>query len=379
MDNLTIVQEKENVITNAPFDNKLLAKLKSKFTNNEQQLFVQNFYMYLNHDEYKEYIVDLDSVWEWLGFSTKQKAKELLVKHFVKDIDYKNLLNPQVKQYTDQQRGGHNKETIVMNIRTFKKLCLKANTKKANEIHDYYITMERILHEYMLENALAQQRLVREKTLIENFNMKSVNYLGVIGEIDGETLGKFGYSNDINQRVKDHKKEIGEEFVLETIVDCDKNIDLERKFKQHPEIINRRVKKMINGKVQTELVKLDDTFGPDDIKKIFISLKQTMSVDSELLRMKHEERMLELNIQLKQLELEMKKLEVQQGQRNSNHVSARQRENQKSVLQYDLDGNLIKEFKSIAAAAREVCGNRNTLSAHCGKQKHYMNFYWKYN
>ncbi len=32
-----------------------------------------------------------------------------------------------------------NQETIMLNINTFKKLCLKANTENAAKIHDYYI------------------------------------------------------------------------------------------------------------------------------------------------------------------------------------------------------------------------------------------------
>lgn len=57
----------------------------------------------------------------------------LLENHFVKDTDY-ILLTPQVKQ-TDYARGGHNKETIMLNVETFKRFCVKAGTKKADEIH----------------------------------------------------------------------------------------------------------------------------------------------------------------------------------------------------------------------------------------------------
>ena len=47
----------------------------------------------------------------------------------------------------DQIKGGHNKEIIMLNIARFKKFCLKAGTKKADEIHDYYIKLEETLHE----------------------------------------------------------------------------------------------------------------------------------------------------------------------------------------------------------------------------------------
>jgi hypothetical protein len=80
------------------------------------------------------FVIDLADVWKWLKFSTKQKAKMLLENHFVKDTDYITLLTQQVKQ-TIHIKGGHNKEIIMLNIATFKKFCLKAGTKKADEIH----------------------------------------------------------------------------------------------------------------------------------------------------------------------------------------------------------------------------------------------------
>jgi hypothetical protein len=116
------------------YQNKLLTKIKTKFTENEQQIFVASFYGFLKYDSKMDFVIDLDDVWKWLKFSTKQKAKMLLENHFVKDTDYITSLTPQVKQ-SDHNKGGHNKEIIMLNIATFKKFCLKAGTKKADEIH----------------------------------------------------------------------------------------------------------------------------------------------------------------------------------------------------------------------------------------------------
>ena len=71
-------------------------------------------------------------------FCVGLKSKELLEKNFKPDLDYKCLLNLPVKQ-TNAGRGGHNKEKIMLNIKTFKLLCLKAGTKKAGQIHEYYL------------------------------------------------------------------------------------------------------------------------------------------------------------------------------------------------------------------------------------------------
>lgn len=71
------------------YNNKLLLKIKEKFTDFEQQAFVSSFYCYLNYDKSMDFIIDLDTVWKWLEFYTKQKIIILLEKYFKIDIDYK--------------------------------------------------------------------------------------------------------------------------------------------------------------------------------------------------------------------------------------------------------------------------------------------------
>ena len=53
----------------------------------------------------------------------------------------------QLAKQDEKTHGGHNKETFMLNIDTFKKFCLKAGTKKADEIHDYFIKLENIMFE----------------------------------------------------------------------------------------------------------------------------------------------------------------------------------------------------------------------------------------
>jgi len=135
------------------YQNKLLSKIKANFTDNEQQLFVASFYSFLNYDSTKDFVIDLDGVWRWLGFLNKANSKRLLEKQFIINKDYKILLI-----FADEQKkhvkGGHNKETIMLNVETFKKFCMKAGTKKADEIHDYYIRLEQTLQEVYMKKAL---------------------------------------------------------------------------------------------------------------------------------------------------------------------------------------------------------------------------------
>ena len=88
------------------YHNKLLTKIQEKFTVSEQQLFVASFYGFLNYDTTNDFVIDLDDVWKWVGFSNKAHSKHLLEKQFVIDKDYKLLLTKPGKQ-SDHTRGGH--------------------------------------------------------------------------------------------------------------------------------------------------------------------------------------------------------------------------------------------------------------------------------
>jgi len=171
------------------YQSRLIEKLQSKFTNYQQQLFLSSFYCYLKYDKINDYVIDLDNVWKWLGFSQKIKAKELLQKNFIIDKGYKCLLYHEVKQTfmtnndedeivqnpkkeLKSSRGGHNKEIIMMNITTFKKFCLKAGTKKADEIHDYFIKLEESLHE-ILEEESNELKILHEVLEEEKTELKS--------------------------------------------------------------------------------------------------------------------------------------------------------------------------------------------------------------
>lgn len=53
--------------------------------------------------------------------------------------------------------------------------------------------------------------------------------------------------------------------------------------------------------------------------------------------------------------------------------------NKKPILQYDMDGNFIKEYESINSAARDLGGRVDNISAMLrGKQKSSYGFIWEY-
>jgi hypothetical protein len=251
---------------------KFLTKIKEQFTNFEQQLFLSSFYCYLNHDQTNDFVIDLDDVWEWMGFSQKCKAKCLLEKNFVIETDYKSLSYLQVKQ--KQGSGGHNLKKIMLNVKTFKSMCLKTGTKKADEIHEYYLKMETIIQEVIneetvemkkqlteqkeqltlqnkqLQNVEKDKELLKEKTLIEQFPLNTQCIY--IGKVDNKTLGipghkmyketviKFGQTNDLQQRVSCHKKTY-DNFILYAAFKVKNKIEIENHIKKHP-VLKKRVR-----------------------------------------------------------------------------------------------------------------------------------------
>ena len=154
LDIVNLIEKNPITKLTKPYQSRLINKIKARFTTDEQQLFLASFYCYLNYKK-DDYPVDLDNVWEWMGFSEKSKAKRTLAKNFAEPEDYK--ISEENKN--QEKHGGHNKEQILMTIKTFKKLCMKANTKKSNEIHDYYLKLEEILHETLDEESKEPLRL----------------------------------------------------------------------------------------------------------------------------------------------------------------------------------------------------------------------------
>ena len=90
-----------------------------------------------NFDKNKHFVLDLDSIWNYLGYSQKDKCKKILEKEFIINIDYKYLEKSNEKKLG---RGGHNVKKIVININTFKLLSLKSG-----KFNVYYQKIEEAL------------------------------------------------------------------------------------------------------------------------------------------------------------------------------------------------------------------------------------------
>jgi hypothetical protein len=284
------------------YNNKFLNRITESFTEFEQNYFVTSFYCYLSYDRNTDFVIDFDRVWKYLDFSQKSNAERLLEKYFMLDRDYKysrsckrelnddipNLENP-VSDSKKGQNGGQNIKKIFLTVTTFKLFCLRSHTRKAFEVNQYFVKMEEIfqdvveeetieLREQLLEKELLLKRVTEkaeiEKEMLKREKEKAVEsaimqqfqrnteciYFGTIENTndEGETLIKFGQTNDLGRRVNDHRK-MYKNFVLVNAFRVHNKVEVENLMKAHPEFKSRIRFIDVNGKIKTELISYDET------------------------------------------------------------------------------------------------------------------------
>jgi hypothetical protein len=183
----------------------------------------------------------------------------------------------------------------MLNIDTFKKFCLKAGTKKADEVHEYYIKLEETLHEIIQEesNELKIQLesyktqivtnekdklIIREKTILQQIpNNTQCVYYGIIDNLSdkNEKLIKFGNSNFLKNRVIKHKDTYSN-FWLVNAFKVDNKLQIENAIKDN-HFFSERIRTItLKNKKYIELLSIDNlTFAELDkiIKEIICSIE----------------------------------------------------------------------------------------------------------
>lgn len=324
MTELNIVEliEKNPIVKlSSTYNNKLLINIQETFTGFEQQLFVSSFFCYLNYDKNNDFVVDLDKVWKWLGFSSKFNAIRTLESYCKIDVDYKKKLSTFTETIIDEEKnttqlgennlvnetdsktkknGGQNRQIIMLTIKCFKSLCLKSQTKKASEIHEYYMKMEELLHKIIEEESdeLKKQLEQKDNVIIKTNKDKAkavekaiiaqfpVNteciYFGTIDNTNEskETLVKFGHSNDLSTRVQNHHK-VYDNFILVAAFRVQNKVEIENIIKAHPKI-KRQIRDIeIKGKRKTEIISYDSGFTIEKLTKHITDIIQTKTYNIE--------------------------------------------------------------------------------------------------
>jgi hypothetical protein len=301
VDIVNLIESNPITKLNGNYQSKMIDKIKNKFNSYEQQIFLSSFYCYLNYDNANDFVIDLDNVWEWLGFSQKVNAKRVLEKNFKFNVDYK-LLPCNLAKQDGNTHGGHNKEIFMLNVNTFKKYCLKAGTKKADEIHDYFIKLENVFQEIMqeetnelklqLENKKKEMKQIeekkkteyetklktqkiaeREKILLKEYaTIGSIFYIMKVKTLEhGKYIVKIGESRrGVLDRYKEHKHNY-EECLLLDCFSVNKSKDFETFIKDHELIRGNKVTNLIGHESELELFLIGKNLSYDTLLNIINS------------------------------------------------------------------------------------------------------------
>jgi len=379
LDIVALVQNNPLIKLTSDYDynSKIIEKIKSVFTNYEQQLFVANFYCYLNYDSRKDFVVDLDFIWKWIGFGKKSDCKNLLVNNFQEAVDYKinkssvnsddkvfaaayaaSKLKPKKEQEKTETRGGSNKEQILLTIHCFKKLCLKAKTKKSDQIHEYYVNLEELMNELVSEQAkelclkLKNSKKQLENTFIDCYDDKDILYLISVEEKvdeDDDEVDKFGVCNRrFKKRLNEHKRIFGPKIFPRKIFEIVYNRLLESAIKNDPIIKPHIISKKYNNTVQTELIRYDKNFTFEDLVKRIEELQEEILKDGYLLKENEK-----LKLEIEQLKLQSANEIIQEsnkeiGKLKTKNVVLTKQIKEEPFKAYNLSTKEIISFKSFS-------------------------------
>ena len=311
----------------------LLEKIKTSFSDIEQQLFITSFYCYLNYDKQTDFVVDMDNVWKWLGFSTKQHAKSVLERHFKCDYDYIDGSLTRSRKRSDDdithEKGGQNKQKIMLTIKCFKSLCLKAQTKKAGEIHEYYMKLEELLHEVIEEEAIEfkkqleqkkeqlaqkteqlEQKMAELKTIPEQEKHKlimkqygaingSLIYVARIKTLDnGSYIIKIGESRKgVRNRYNEFKVKYGSQTIFLDAFLVNNSVGLEKFLHTHDLIRPSKVTNLKGHEKENELFLIGQNLSYQTLLKIIddnISSFEYSFAEFEQLRLENEKLKMEI-------------------------------------------------------------------------------------
>jgi phage anti-repressor protein len=195
---------------------KIVDKLNDEFTNDEQQWYIANLYMYMNYHPTNDFPINLEHVFKMIGFANKGNAMKTIKSNFVEDEDYKIIIFRTEKNKSIQETRGRKEETIMLNVDTFKNLCMIAKTEKGKEIRKYYVKLETIYNDIIKEEIDEQQKHLEEQNqkLQQQTNEiqerdKKIKLLEHKPQTYGFGLTKTGYIYLINDLSKPGHYKIG--------------------------------------------------------------------------------------------------------------------------------------------------------------------------
>lgn len=201
---------------------KMINELNKTFTEEESKWYIANLYVYMNYHPTNDFPINLETLVKIAGFAHKKNAKRTLENNFTKGEDYQIVLLSKEQNLNINSKnnaaacssvknlGGRPEETIMLNIDTFKNMCMLVKTEKAKEIRKYYVKLENIYNKIVKEeientkNLLEEQQkkieILESKPETEGFFRES-GYIYIIKETSKFGRYKIGKSKSPTERI----------------------------------------------------------------------------------------------------------------------------------------------------------------------------------
>lgn len=226
----------------------------------DKQQFIAHFKLYLVHgSDRTNFIINLDDVWKWIGFSRKDHAKRCVIKNLEENVDY--VIKIFFPPNGENSKRGRPNEHMLLNVESFKALCMLANTDQGKQTRKYYSKMENIFFLYiqeknknivetlMLKNKQEQEQQ-QHKLLRQAYKQRPCVYIAKV--YDDDMIVKLGESDNIDDRIKSIKHEYNTDAILLHCIDC--------KTPHHYEqyLLNKQVEIASRRMQKTEFIQLDD-------------------------------------------------------------------------------------------------------------------------
>ena len=314
-----LVKTSNNSILSDKLQSKMVKTLNQEFTEEEQRWYIANLYVYMHYHPTNDFPINLENVYKMIGFANKGNAMKTIKSNFVVDQDYKVVIFRTEKNLL----GGRPTEDIMLNVDTFKNLCMIVKTEKGKAIRRYYVKLENIYNQLIKEEIQEREELlIRERedtkeklllkdqenkihyhnTLLERLSNKKVFY---IAEIETDKLIKIGSTKDISKRIIGLSRIFKTKIIFLEVFDCYNYQDVESSVLADDTIKKNRYKKSINGHVSEEVIELSDNFNYSQLLDICKKYVHTYNflTPVELLQKRT------LDIEEKKLEDEEKKIE----------------------------------------------------------------------
>jgi prophage antirepressor-like protein len=149
--------------------------------------------------------------------------------------------------------------------------------------------------------------------IVDQFDKKSIAYIGIVEENEDYTIAKYGHTSDIKRRTNAHRNTYGGQFNMSFALESKAHYEVEKQIQNHNDLQSRKVKNYKDQEFK-ELLRLDKNFTMDNLIDAMKLINLNISKNSSLELEKERTKQIEAQEKTKQMEIQLKMMELQSKQ-----------------------------------------------------------------